>query len=417
MMAGTCDKTVKRGGKAVHIVYVTWMFAESENEALVGGIQNYICKISKYMQTKGHDVAIVVSGIAKKRWSYQGIPVYTVKIPFEEICCFFHVGEVLIPVLREFAYKKALKEISKKKPIDIVQYTAGNGIGMLHDKRFVSVMRASTYARIETKGFVPNSEYRRRVLYEKLAASSFDYIFAPSKSWGIPLSQEIKKKVTIMPTPYEVEEGMKEDTSVYDRILKGKKYFLYFGRIDARKGILTIARCIKEILAKHQEYYICFVGSIQYYNGKNLMQLLQQSAGEYKERVIYIKGLRHPQLYPIIRHAECVLMPSLSDNLPNACLEALMLNGIVIGTRGASFDEIYQDGESGYLIDIDNSVQLAETIDKVVGMSEQEKEKMRCKAKEVLQKYTFRKAGGQLERYYRWVLRNSNKKRNEDGKI
>ena len=98
-------------------------------------------------------------------------------------------------------------------------------------------------------------------------------------------------------------------------------------------------------------------------------------------------------------------MPSLSDNLPNACLEALLLNGIVIGTRGASFDEIYQDGESGYLIDIDNSVQLVETIDKVVDMPEWEKEKMRNKAKEVLQKYTFNKAGGQLERYYRWVLR------------
>lgn len=395
----------------MHIVYVTWVFAESENEALVGGIQNYICKISKYMQMRGHEVAIVVSGKKKKHWNYQGIPVYTVQIPFEEICRFCHADGVLVPVFREFAFRKALKEISEKKTIDIVQYAAGNGAGMLHDKRFISVMRASTYSRIETKGFVSDSEYRRRVLYEKLAASSFDYIFAPSRSWGIPLSREIKKKVAIIPTPYEMEKGMEENTSVYNRILKGKKYFLYFGRIDPRKGILTIARCIKEILAKHQEYYICFAGSIQCYNGKNLMQLLRQSAGEYKERVIYVSGLRHPQLYPLIRHAECILMPSLSDNLPNACLEALWLNGIVIGTRGASFDEIYQDGESGYLIDIDNSVQLAETIDKVVGMPEQEKEKMRCNAKEVLQKYTFRKAGGQLERYYRWVLRDSNEKK------
>lgn len=393
----------------MHIVYVTWVFAESENEALVGGIQNYLCKISKYMQVKGHVVTIVVSGKEKKRWNYQGIPVYTVKIPFEKICRFCHADGVMVPVFREFVFRKALKEISGEKHIDIVQYTAGNGTGMLHDKRFASVMRASTYARIETKGFVPDSEYRRRVLYEKLAASSFDYIFAPSKSWGIPLSREIKKKVSIIPTPYEMEEGMKEDASVYNRVLRGKKYFLYFGRLDPRKGILTIARCIKEILAKHQEYYICFAGSIQYYDGKNLMKLVRESAGEYKGRVIYVGGLRHQQLYPLIKHAECILMPSLSDNLPNACLEALWLNGIVIGTRGASFDEIYQNGESGYLIDADNSVQLAETVDKVVGMPEREKEKMRGKAKEVLQKYTFRKAGGQLERYYQRVLRNSNK--------
>ena len=394
----------------MHIVYVTWLFAESENEALVGGIPNYLCKISKYMQRRGHDATIIVSGKEKKHWHYQGIPVYTVQIPFEEICKACHVDGVLVPVMRELAFRKALKEINERNPIGIVQYAAGNGTGMLHDKRFISVMRASTYSRIETKGFVPDFEYRRRVLYEKLAALSFDYIFAPSKSWGIPLSREIKKKVAIIPTPYEMEEGMKEDASVYNRLLKGKKYFLYFGRIDPRKGILTIARCIKEILAKHQEYYICFAGSIQYYNGKNLMQLLRQSAEEYKKRVIYVGGLRHPQLYPLIGHAEYILMPSLSDNLPNACLEALSLNGIVIGTRGASFDEIYQDGDSGYLIDIDNSVQLVETIDKVVNMSDWEKEKMRCKAKEALQKYTFRKAGGRLERYYRWVLREQQQK-------
>lgn len=408
MIAGINDETIKREGIAVHIVYVTWLFAESENEALVGGIPNYLCKISKYMQMKGHDVTIVVSGKEKRCWNYQGIPIYTVQIPFAELCSLCHADSVLNPVFREFAFRKALKEISDKKTIDIVQYAAGNGTGMLHDKRFISVMRASTYSRIETKGFVPDSEYRRRVLYEKLAASSFDYIFAPSKSWGIPLSREIKKKVTIIPTPYEIEGGMKEDKSVYNRILKGKKYFLYFGRIDPRKGILTIARCIKEILEKHREYYICFAGSIQYYNGKNLMQLLRQSAEEYKERVIYVGGLQHSTLYPIIRYAECILMPSLNDNLPNACLEALLLNGIVIGTRGASFDEIYQDGESGYLIDIDNSIQLVETIDKVVGMPGHEKERMRNKAKEVLQKYTFKKAGGQLERYYQWVICKSN---------
>lgn len=395
----------------MHIVYATWKFANSENDVLTGGISNYLCKISKYMQKKDHEVDIVMPGKEKMHWHYQGIPVYTAPIPFYEMCSrYYCIGAVLLPILREFAFRKALKEINKKKTIDIIQYLSGNGTGMFHNKKIPSVLWLPTYSRIETKGFVPNSEYRRRVLYEKIAAVSFDYIFAPSKSWGIPLSQEIKKKVTIIPTPYEMEEDMKEDVSIYNRILKSKKYFLYFGRIDPRKGILTIAKCIKKILSKHPNYNICFAGSIENYNGKNLMQLLRQSAGEYKEHVIYAGNLNHSQLYPLIRHAECILMPSLSDNLPNACLEALLLNGIVIGTRGASFDEIYKDGESGFLIEIDNSDQLLETIDKVVNMSDWEKEKMRCKAKEVLQKYTFKKAGGQLERYYRWILREQQRK-------
>ncbi len=386
----------------MHIVYVTWLFAKSENEVLEGGIPNYLYKISKYMQRQGHYVTIVTTGKSGCQWHYKGIPVHTVKNLLEERGRY--TDRWLVPIFREIAFRKELKEIDRKNPITIVQYAAGNGTGMLHDKRFPSVLRASTYSRIEQKGLVPKSEYRRRVLYEKWAAMSFDYIFAPSRSWGIPLSQEIKKKVLIIPTPYEMEEDMVEDTSIYDRILKDKKYFLYFGRIHVRKGIITISKCIKDILLRHPSYYICFAGFMQDYNGQNLIQLLRQSAGEYKNRVIYAGNLKHPQLYPLIRHAECILMPSLSDNLPNACLEALFLNGIVIGTRGASFDEIYKDGESGYLIEIDNSNQLAQAVDKVVSMSEEEQERMRSKANEILKNYTFRKAGGQLERYYRWVI-------------
>lgn len=386
----------------MHIVYVTWLFARSENEVLEGGIPNYLYKISKYMQRRGHDVTIVTTGKSRRQWQYKGIPVHMVKNLCEESGRY--ADRWLIPIFREIAFRKELKEINRKNPITIVQYAAGSGTGVLHDKRYPSVLRVSTYSRIEQKGIAPKSTYRRNVLYEKWAAMSFDYIFAPSRSWGEPLSQEIRKKVSIIPTPYEMEEDMVEDTSIYDRILKNKKYFLYFGRIHVRKGIITISRCIKDVLARHPDYYICLAGGMQKYNGQNLIQLLKQAAGEYKNRVIYAGNLKHPQLYPLIRHAECILMPSLSDNLPNACLEALCLNGIVIGTRGASFDEIYKDGESGYLIEIDNSDQLAQAVDKVVLMSEGEQERMRSEARKVLKNYMFRKAGGQLERYYRWVI-------------
>ncbi len=385
----------------MHIVYVTWLFAESEKEVLDGGIPNYLYKISKFMQRQGHRVTILSTGKSGCQWNYKGISVHTVKNPYEKGR---YADRWLAPIFMEFAFRKELKAINSKNPVTIVQYISGNGTGMLHDKRFPSLLRISTYSRSELKGLIPKPEYYRRILYEKWAAISFDHIIVPSKFFGIQLSQEIKRTVSIIPTPYEIEEDIVEDTSVYDRILKGKKYFLFFGRISVDKGILTISRCIEDILSRHSDYYFCFAGYMYNYDGQNTIKLLRQSAGEYKNRVIYAGKLKHPQLYPLVRHAECVVMPSLSDNLPNACLEALFLNGIVIGTKGASFDEIYKDGESGYLIEIDNSSQLVRTVDRVVSMSEEEKKRMRSKANEVLKNYTFRKAGGQLERYYKRVI-------------
>ena len=148
-----------------------------------------------------------------------------------------------------------------------------------------------------------------------------------------------------------------------------------------------------------------------------MMQFLKKSAWNERERVVYLGNIPHSQLYPVIREAECVVLPSLMDNLPNAGLEAMWGNGIVIGTRGASFDEMFDDGISGLLMEIDNSDELLEKIDAVMHMSEQEKGKMREEAKKRLKKYDTETAGKKLERYYGYILKSRKKTRRRIGSI
>jgi glycosyltransferase involved in cell wall biosynthesis len=57
-----------------------------------------------------------------------------------------------------------------------------------------------------------------------------------------------------------------------------------------------------------------------------------------------------------------VVLPSLIDNLPNACLEAMALGKPVVGTRGASFEEMIRDGETGFLVPAGDAEALADTL-------------------------------------------------------
>lgn len=120
-------------------------------------------------------------------------------------------------------------------------------------------------------------------------------------------------------------------------------------------------------------------------------------------------NLSRKQLYPIVRNAECVVLPSLMDNLPNAGLEAMWLNGIVIGTRGASFDEMFEDNISGFLMEIDNSDDLINKINTVMHMSKYEKDQMRLEAKKRLKRYESKIVGKELERYYQYILKKRGK--------
>lgn len=391
------------GEMVMHIVYVTGDFAYKDGDVLTG-MPNYMYKIAKYMQGQGHEVSILTVGKKSKKWKYDTIRVYSIRVIYKEIIKSKFVRYVGYPIKRDLAFNRALEIINAKFPISLVQYAGWYGVGMLYSKKFPSVLRISTYTKIQLYAKHTKEELNYISLTERMAAKRFDGIISPSHALGHPYSQDVRRKVTIIETPFSPPILEYEDASILDTILSGKKYFLFFGRISPDKGIYTIARCLYQILEKYPNYCFCFAGEIAALEGNNMMQFLKKSAWEARDRIIYLGNIPHSQLYPVIRKAECVILPSLMDNLPNACLEAMWFNGIVIGTKGASFDEIFEDGISGFLIQIDNSDELIEKIDVVMHMSAQENEKMRIEAKRRLKKFDTKIAGRKLERYYDCIL-------------
>jgi glycosyltransferase involved in cell wall biosynthesis len=56
------------------------------------------------------------------------------------------------------------------------------------------------------------------------------------------------------------------------------------------------------------------------------------------------------------------VLPTLVDNLPNTLIESLLLRVPVIGSRGASIDELVEAGRSGDLVPVGDSVALADSM-------------------------------------------------------
>jgi len=80
------------------------------------------------------------------------------------------------------------------------------------------------------------------------------------------------------------------------------------------------------------------------------------------------RELPHEQVYPLIRGARAVVLPSLVDNFSNTCLEAMALRKIMIGTEGTSFEELIVDGGNGFLYQPGDPESLDKAIEKLLAL-------------------------------------------------
>ena len=154
----------------------------------------------------------------------------------------------------------------------------------------------------------------------------------------------------VIPTPFYVETR-EWDNAVYEQFLKGKKYALYFGRFQLHKGFHTLAQALPRFLSQCPDAYVALVGrDMETSLASSMAGFARAQCGSSAARLIMLENLPHSQLYPVIAGAHFVVLPSLIDNSPNACLEAMGLGKVVIGTSGTSFDELIIDGVNGFLV-------------------------------------------------------------------
>lgn len=384
----------------MNIVMVTPQFVNKKTESLTG-MPRYVYKITRFLQEYGHNVEIVAASSNDKTWRYEGVVVHNIKWSGN-----LHTTPVVVSIgilKREIAIQKKLRQLDTARKIDIVQYAGWSGNGCMHSLRCPAVLRLSTYSKVQYVQHNTMKDYIKTYsFWERMSGRRADGIIAPGKMIGEQFSKDVRKKVTIMETPYDNQVA--EDSTVYDTQLTQKKYILYYGTFTTDKGFQVITNMLPRLLREDGElFFVCAGWNVATKSGSAL-QDMRQKLGENQHRMLYLGVLNQQQLYPIIRHAEAVLIPSLVDNLPNTCLEALALDKIVVGTYGTSLEQMIDDGENGFLSEPGNAESLLQAVRKALKMTEQEKKEMVRKNRQRIKKYEPDAAVKKLERYYRWLI-------------
>ena len=377
-----------------------------------GGLANYLNRVSKSLAQLGHKVHVVtLSTKNEDEFDHEGVMVHRVMLKpawhtFNRITRYSFTTTLHWLNFSTQTYRK-LKQLHRREPFDLIQYPSYSSCGLFSIPlmRAVHVVRASSYQ----PGWNELTGVKRNLdaaLTERLEALQYKLtrnVHAPSRAMQqLLMTKTSAREARLIRTPFYVETR-EWDNTVHDQFLKHKKYVLYFGRFQLQKGFHTLAQALPRFLNQCPDAHVALVGRDMETNlASSMAAFARAQCNGFGERLMIMENLPHAQLYPVIDGAHLVVLPSLIDNLPNACLEAMGLGKVVIGTTGTSLEELIVDSVNGFLVPPDNPQALAEKM--IAAWSDRRLAEIATAAKQQVSEFAPEKTIPLLLSYYSEVL-------------
>ena len=379
-----------------------------------GGLANYVYRLAQALVHLGNEVTVITLSDRAGETEADGIRLLRVPLILPK-----WLTALNILTLRRFAklihlsrlgwlLNRGLRALHQRTPFAIAQYSQLAGLSLFHPREIPAVIRLSSYTPIwrEKGGYDYESGFRmwQQELLERWAIKGADAVFSPSRVMADVVSTKLKRPVAVIENPY-VQESIPWDRSLYEKQLAGKTYLFFFGRLNVLKGVAVIADILVPLLGSHPDLYFALAGHDPgTYRGIPMSEHLKRMAGKEGERVLCLGKLPHTVLYPIISGALAVVLPSLIDNLPNTCLEAMAMQKVVVGTTGTSLDQLIRDGESGLLCRPADPGDLLRTLEKLLAMPLAARAEMGRRAKERIAALKPERTIPQLLSWYEEVI-------------
>lgn len=202
-----------------------------------------------------------------------------------------------------------------------------------------------------------------------------------SRAFGIPL-----ERVRVVPNSIDHETFRPAN-----RVPAQPPTVLYVGKIAPLKGMRTLAEAIPSIVRRIPEVRVVLIGSDHVVPGAGSTK--EQMLGDLHragvaDRVSVLAPVERSQLVRLYQEADVCVLPTLWDNFPNTCLEAMACGTPVVASAVGGLPEIIDDGKNGVLVPPGDGATLA---DAVVGLLERREARLemgRAARARILETYT-----------------------------
>lgn len=376
--------------KKKNIIFCTTEYTSSKE---FGGLAIFLNKFLKVLK-KDFTIHLIVSSDNNQFQYLDGINIYNVKTNnlFYKILNKYFIAFFFILQSR-LINKEVNKLIHKLKFVEFVHFSNYQCIGLLYNNKFPTVTRLSSLETLWNN----YSFFSLTAFLEKYTLSKTSIILSPSNFLIDELKKKYKLKAYFLPPLIEKIKNFRKKTK--------KKIIITFGSISPGKGSLSIEQTIDKILSINKNIYYYWIGNVdkKFYSSNLFFEKKLKKKTKFHNRIKIINKLSREKLFNFIDKSEIIILPSLRDNSPNACMEALSMKKIIIARKNSGYDDLIKNNYNGFLFNKKKDHEIPILVSKILSLSKNRKNILKKNINNLNNKFCPKKVIGKYKNYVKRI--------------
>jgi len=197
------------------------------------------------------------------------------------------------------------------------------------------------------------NDRRTAELADIIASPCLDLLKFQMKEWDLDPA-----KVELSPHPYVPSPAMLEIPCGSTTKTVG-----FFGQLSERKGLRTLGKALPLIFQRHPDMRLLIIGKdMTTWDHKPFPDFLRAEAGSYADRLEFTGQVPLKDMHQQYARVSICVFPSIWENFPNVCLEAMGAGRAIAASWNGGMAEILDTGRCGLLFPPNSPERLAQSV-------------------------------------------------------
>jgi glycogen synthase len=396
----------------MHIAFVSY---EYPPETPNGGIATYMQQVARMLHARGHDVEVFAGSLTRDAvLETEGLRIHRVHVSARPefaaraapVFMRRH-GNAVFDVVEGPDYDADARYVIQQLPalpLVVRLHTPAYLAATLNDPSTAShtLPGSAEEARSLCPPPLPGYNRFQDPAYQHVLQA--DAITAPSQAirdvvcrdWELQASQ-----VDVYPNVYQPAPALLELP-----LVTSSRIVTYLGRLEQRKGVIALVRAVPSILQQYPDVRFQFIGRALASPDPHLdmRAYLERLLAPYAQAVTLGGHVPLESVPAILGEAEVCVFPSLWENFPGVCLEAMAAGRGIVGSLAGGMADMLSD-QAGILIAPNSPEQIAQAVTYLLAHPEERMQMGGQARRRVQALYGAAQVGPQQEASYERAIR------------